>query len=97
MKIRRLVLDVLKPHKPSIVETAERVSDLPSVEGVNGTLFEVDDKVENIKLTLVGEDIDEDAVREEIEDIGGSVHSVDEVICGEQVVEESRTPQDGGR
>lgn len=46
-KIRGLVLDVMKPHEPGIIEG-----------------------------------------------LGGSVHSVDQVICGEHMVEETKTPQD---
>jgi len=73
----------------------QEVAGLDSVDSVNGTLYEVDEKVENIKLTLAGEDIDEGAVRGAVEELGGSIHSIDEVICGEGMVEESRTPQDG--
>lgn len=94
-KIRRMVLDILKPHQPTMVDVTEEVTDLDSVDSANGTLYEVDEKVENIKLTLEGTDIDEQAVRDTVEEIGGSIHSVDEVICGEGMVEESRTPQDG--
>lgn len=94
-KIRRMVLDILKPHQPTMVNITEEVTDLDCVDSANGTLYEVDEKVENIKLTIEGEDIDEEAVRGAVEDIGGSIHSVDEVICGEGMVEESRTPQDG--
>jgi len=93
-RIRRLVLDVLKPHNPSMLEMSETISGLESVSAVNATLFEVDEKVENIKMTLVGDEIDFETVKSTIEDVGGSLHSVDEAVCGDRVVEESRTPQD---
>jgi len=93
-EIRRLVLDVLKPHKPSMLEMSQRVSDLDTVTGVNASLYEVDEEVENIKMTVKGDTIDYDSVRTVIEDMGGSVHSVDEVVCGGELVEESKTPQD---
>lgn len=48
--IRRLVLDVLKPHSPSTVEV--------------------------------------------VRDLGGTVHSVDEVVAGETLVEYRNQPQD---
>lgn len=92
--IRRVVYDVLKPHEPSLVEFAERVAEADGVAGANALLLEIDEKVENVKMTVVGEDIDDDAVRTVIEDLGGSVHSVDEIVCGDRVVEESTTPQD---
>lgn len=92
--IRRIVLDVLKPHDPSMVEFATEVSETDGVEGVNAILLEVDEKVDNVKVTAVGEDIDYDRVREKIDGLGASVHSVDEIVCGEKIVEESKTPQD---
>lgn len=92
--IKRLVLDVLKPHKPSMLEMSRRVSDQGSIIGVNASLYEVDEEVENIKMTLRGDAIEYDAVKSIIEDMGGSVHSVDEVVCGDELVEESKTPQD---
>jgi hypothetical protein len=92
--IRRLVLDVLKPHDPGPVAVARAVSDLDGVSGVNATLIETDRKVENLKLTVEGGAVDDDAVRAEVERLGGTVHSVDEVACGEELVEESPTLQD---
>ncbi len=92
--IRRLVLDVLKPHEPSVTELADTAAEVDGVAGVNATLIEVDEEVENVKLTVAGDDIDEDAVYTAVDELGGSVHSVDEVVCGEDVVEASTTPQD---
>lgn len=91
--MKRLVLDVMKPHEPTMLEITERVSDLDSVGGVNASLYEVDEKVVNIKMTVVGESINFKEVESAVEDMGGSVHSVDEVVSGE-LVEESKTPQD---
>ncbi|MFB6294689.1 MAG: DUF211 domain-containing protein [Candidatus Nanohaloarchaea archaeon] len=92
--IRRLVLDVLKPHEPTVTELADAAAEADGVAGVNAALIEVDEEVENVKLTVAGDDIDEDAVHTAVEELGGSVHSVDEVVCGEEVVEASTTPQD---
>ncbi|MDY6769199.1 MAG: DUF211 domain-containing protein [Candidatus Nanohaloarchaea archaeon] len=91
---RRIVLDVLKPHEPSMREIAGRVADVNGVSGANAILVEIDEDVENVKMTVVGDDIDYDAVEQEVEDMGGSVHSIDEIVCGEEMVEESKTPQD---
>lgn len=92
--IRRMVLDVLKPHKPTIVEVAEAVSDTDGVKGANAILVEIDEEVQNIKMTIEGEDIEYEAVKDTIEELGGSIHSIDEIVCGETIVEESKTPQD---
>ena len=92
--VKRLVLDLMKPYDPSTVEFARAVADGKGIHGVNAVLIEVDEKVENVKLTVEGEDVDETLVTNIIEQLGGSVHSVDEVVCGELMIEESRTPQD---
>ena len=92
--IRRLVLDILKPHQPEITEFAEETQKIQGVEGVNATLIEIDEEVQNIKLIIEGEKIDEEKVKEEIENRGGSIHSVDKVVAGEKIIEDTKTPQD---
>lgn len=92
--VRRLVVDVLKPHDPSLVEFTEHVSDVDGISGVTASLIELDKEVQNVKLTFAGEDLDVDAVEEAIEEFGGTVHSVDRVSCGEFVVQDSPTLQD---
>ncbi len=92
--IKRLVLDLLKPHEPSSVELAGAVADLDGVVGANATLLEQDKEVENVKLTVEGGNVRYDAVEEAVESLSGTVHSVDEVACGERLVEESETRQD---
>jgi len=92
--IRRLVLDVLKPHEPAIPELADAVADCEGAEGVNVTLVEIDREVENVKVTVEGAGIDYDAVRSTIDEFGASVHSIDELACGDVLVEAGETPQD---
>ncbi|MDD1755565.1 MAG: DUF211 domain-containing protein [Methanomassiliicoccales archaeon] len=92
--IRRLVLDVLKPHHPSIVELARRLSVLEGVSGVNCTLEEVDQETESIKITIEGNAIDYDALEQAISESGAVIHSVDSVSAGKKLVEEVETPQD---
>jgi len=94
--VRRLVLDVLKPHMPTILVLADKLGDLEGVIGVDITLMEIDNKVENIKITLEGNDVDYQEVAEVIQDSGGSVHSIDKVSTGRQLIEEAETPQDAG-
>lgn len=89
-----MVLDVLKPHEPSILEVASRLSDLEGVEGVDVTVVEVDSKVETIKATIKGKDVIFDEVEGIIGEMGASIHSIDKVSCGSEIVEEVSTPQD---
>ena len=92
--IRRLVLDVLKPHKPSVVEVSEALSHLEGVEGVNVIIYEIDQKVENAKIIIAGISINFEGIKSKLEELGATIHSVDEVAAGKRIVEEVMTPQD---
>ncbi|HUV61403.1 MAG TPA: DUF211 domain-containing protein [Thermoplasmata archaeon] len=93
-EIKRLVLDVLKPHHPTIIEMSRRISVLKGVSGVNLTLEEVDRETESVKITIEGNSIDFESIEETISDCGAVIHSVDSVSAGKQLVEEVETPQD---
>ena len=92
--IKRLVLDVLKPHKPGVIELSEELSRLDGVEGVNIIIYEIDQQVENAKIIIVGNSIDFENIRNKVEEMGATIHSVDEVAAGKIIVEEVKTPQD---
>jgi len=93
--VRRLVLDMMKPHELTIVDIADAVADIgPGVNGVNAVLIETDRQVDNVKLTVEGDDVDFQAVETRITDMGGTIHSIDEVVCGDRTIDESKTPQD---
>lgn len=92
--IRRIVVDVLKPQEPDIVEFTRSVGSRESVDAVNAVLVETDREVESIKFTIQGSDVDVTAIEETVDGLGGSVHSIDEVVCGERLTEQSTTPQD---
>ncbi|MDD1721369.1 MAG: DUF211 domain-containing protein [Euryarchaeota archaeon] len=95
-QIKRLVLDVLKPHEPTMVEVASAIGDIKDVDGVNMSLYEVDQQTENVKITVEGSDINYDVVLRTIENLGAVVHSVDEIIAGKKIVEEEETLHDRG-
>jgi uncharacterized protein len=92
--IRRLVLDVLKPHKPSVVEVSEALSHLSGVEGVNIIINEIDQQVENAKIIVAGISISFEEIRSKLQEFGATIHSIDEVAAGKTIVEEVTTPQD---
>ena len=79
--LRRLVLDTLKPLEPTIIELAQQISELSGVDSVNISIYEIDRKVENAKVTIEGPDIQFDAVEDLIRDLGGSIHSIDEAVA----------------
>jgi len=93
-KIRRVVLDVLKPHDPSIIELSQRLASLPGVDGVNIMIYEVDRKVENAKITVEGPDLQYAVIQQVVDDAGGTVHSIDEAVAGKVLIDDSPTPQD---
>ena len=92
--VRKLVLDVLKPHTPAILELAEKLSALKRVKGVSIFLTEVDQDTEKVKVVIEGESLSYNKIVDVIEQCGGAIHSVDAVFAGETIVHEVETPQD---
>jgi uncharacterized protein len=93
-KVRLIVLDVMKPHQPNILYMASLLSDLSGVDGCDIALYEIDSKVENVKVTLQGKNINFDKVKDSIESIGATIHSIDKVSSGDVIVKEASTHQD---
>ncbi len=92
--VRRLVLDVLKLHDPSLVSFATALEQVDGVNAVNCTLVEIDAKTENLKVVLEGSNMDYELISKAINDLHGSIHSIDQVISGKHLVEAIETPQD---
>jgi hypothetical protein len=83
--LRRLVLDVLKPHEPTMLTLAREIADLPSVEAATTDLVEIDEEVREVTLTIEGPELDYDEIVSVVDDLGGSVHSIDQAAYGEYV------------
>ena len=94
--VRRLVVDLLKPLETSLIEISKSISKLEGVDGVNIMVYEIDRKTETLKATIEGTDIDLDQVQKTLTEFGVVIHSLDEVVTGKLVVEESHTPSDKG-
>lgn len=78
-QVKRLVLDVLKPHQPNALEFARALAAIGDDYTVMLKVEEVDEHTESTLITLTGAALDYDAVEARIRDLGGSVHSIDEV------------------
>lgn len=78
-QIRRLLLDVLKPHQPNALDFAAALADLGADYKVKLTVIEVDEKTETISLNIEGRNILFEAISEIIKKLGASIHSIDEV------------------
>jgi hypothetical protein len=73
---------VLKPLKgPSIVELAQTLSGLEGVDQVVITVNEIDVETVTLTITIEGNSIDYEVVRETIERLGGIIHSIDQVVA----------------
>ncbi len=93
--VRRLVLDVLKPLKgPSIVDVAREIAGLPGIEGVNVTVREIDVETVTVSITIEGDDIDFEKVKEKLDLLGCVIHSVDQVVAGKRIVDEPEGIED---
>lgn len=78
-KIRRIVLDVLKPHQPNAIDFATSLAKLATDCRVKLTVSEVDKMTESIILEVEGSDLQFEDLNEKIKKMGASVHSIDEV------------------
>ncbi|MFO7594536.1 MAG: DUF211 domain-containing protein [Pseudomonadota bacterium] len=78
-KLKRLVLDVLKPRQPNIIDFAKALSMLGNEYRINLYVEEVDDKTESVILKIEGDDMDFAALEARVNELGASLHSIDEV------------------
>jgi len=58
------------------------------VSGLNISLKEVDQNTESITITLEGDDLRYDTIKEILEQAGAVIHSIDQVVAGRRFVEE---------
>jgi hypothetical protein len=77
--VKRVVLDVLKPHEPNALEFARRLAGADSECKVRVTVTEMDEKTETLVVVIEGRDIDFEAIENTMTSMGASLHSIDEV------------------
>lgn len=77
--VKKLVLDVLKPHQPNVLEFARTIASASNKCRVRVTVLEVDENTETIQVVVEGDRIDFEAIQSSIGELGGSLHSIDEV------------------
>lgn len=76
--LTRVLLDVLKPHDPSVLELARAISDAGGYR-VRLRVLEMDKNTETLEIEVAAAAIDFAAVHQVIQDLGASLHSIDEV------------------
>ncbi len=77
--VKRIVLDVLKPHQPNALEFSQTIAKVGIDYCVHLVVLEMDENTETIQIEVTGEAIDFEAIQAAIKDLGGSLHSIDEV------------------
>jgi hypothetical protein len=88
VNVRRLVLDVdMTTPRPTPVEIAEAISGVAGVEGVNVTVTEIDIQTIGMEVTVEGDELRYGDIVAAIEAEGAVVHSVDEVVAGDRLIE----------
>ena len=78
-QIRKLVFDVLKPHRPTGLDFASAIAGKCPGSVVNLKVAAVDQSTESVVLRIEGGNIDYQLIAEAIVEMGASIHSVDEV------------------
>lgn len=79
VKVKRLVLDVLKPHQPNALEFAQAIASLDGDYMVEVRVLGVDEQTETLLVKIEGEKLDFDSISNTISENGASLHSIDEV------------------
>jgi uncharacterized protein len=88
MNIRRLLLDVDKAlARPSVLEIAQGIAKVAHIEGFNITVTNIDAETLGMDVTIEGSNLDYHAIVTAIEETGAVVHSIDEIVAGERMVQ----------
>ena len=86
MQIKNVIIDVLKPHEPSILVYAEKIASLKSVDAVSINVVEIDEHTESVEISVEGGALNFKVIQKVIEKLGGSVHSIDFVSAGSRLI-----------
>ena len=79
LSVKRIMLDVLKPHQPNALEFSQAIAKAGEDYRVRLTVIEMDENTETLQLEVEGSVIDFEAIEAAITSMGGSLHSIDQV------------------
>jgi uncharacterized protein len=77
--IKRVVLDVLKPHKPNALDFTTAIAEKVPGCRIKLIVTAMDEKTETVLIVIEGKQLHFNIITEVIGSLGGSVHSIDEV------------------
>lgn len=75
--VKRIMLDVLKPHQPNALDFSQAIAKAGKDYRVCLTVLEMDEHTETLQLEVEGSCVDLEAVESAITSMGGSLHSID--------------------
>ena len=79
LQVRKLILDILKPHNPDVLEFTSAIAAQGSDYRVSLKVIEMDENTETLDVTIEGENIELEAILVVIKEMGASLHSIDGV------------------
>ena len=79
VSVKKVTLDVLKPHQPNALEFCQAIANSGTDYHVHLIVLEVDENTETLQVEITGSAIDFEVIEATISDLGGSLHSIDEV------------------
>lgn len=78
--LREIELDVLKPHLPNVLEFSQAIASIGADYQVYLDVVEMDDKTETLVIVIKGNSLDYKAIEATINNLGGSIHSIDKCL-----------------
>jgi hypothetical protein len=79
VQIKRVVLDVLKPHNPNALDFTTSIAEKVPGCRIKLTVTAMDEKTETVLVVIEGEQVPFNVITAVISSLGGSIHSIDEV------------------
>lgn len=86
-EVKLLVLDILKPHRPSVLEYAQELSKIDPSYSINIRVIEINERTETCEAVIEGSAIDFKRVEDTVLALGGSIQSMDEVCVGAKLID----------
>ena len=78
--VKRIILDVLKPHQPNALEFSKAIASSGPDYRVHLTVIAMDEATETIQIEIEGDALNFESIQSSITAMGGSLHSIDEVV-----------------
>lgn len=78
--LREIELDVLKPHLPNVLEFSQAIASIGPDYQVYMDVVQMDEKTETLVIVIKGTSLDYKLIEATINNLGGSIHSIDKCL-----------------